>query len=136
MRLVWILLIIAAGSVAGFLFTRFESSAPLIQTRTGAVSVGSEHTHEFRVSDVGMGVERVHIWLQSGDTRVDLADESYAGGLLWGADLDMMRASLIQLPGASASCPYSMATSPATCLATCKPIWPIWPSALSGVTGG
>ena len=46
---------------------------------------------EFRVSDDGMGVERVRVWLQSGDVEIELHDETYAGNLWTGADLSLTR---------------------------------------------
>lgn len=87
MRLVTIL-VIAAGLATGWLlFTRFEREAPVIGTRTTAVHVGSEHLHELRVSDSGMGIERLRAWLESGSSQLDLVEESFEGSLLWGADL-------------------------------------------------
>lgn len=91
MRLLWILLVILAGSVAGFLFTRFEGDAPVIQTLTAPVAIGKEHVHSFRVTDEGTGVERVRVWLVAGGKRQELADDLYPGNFFLGADLPIER---------------------------------------------
>ena len=48
MRLVWLILLVIAGGVAAFLWTRFESDAPAIKTRTarGWVPPGRGGTDE------------------------------------------------------------------------------------------
>jgi hypothetical protein len=91
MRAIWILLLVLAGSIAGYMFTRFEREAPVIGTRVDRILLGKEHAHEFRVTDEGSGVERIHVWLESGDEKMDLADVSYPGNLLTGANLNIQR---------------------------------------------
>jgi hypothetical protein len=97
MRVLWILLLVLAGSIAGYMFTRFEREAPAISTRTDQVVLGKEHAHEFRVVDDGTGVERIHIWLEAGEQTIDLVDVSYAGNLFTGASLNIPRAVEIAL---------------------------------------
>lgn len=80
-----------AGSVAVFLFTRFEGNAPVIQTLTASVAIGKEHVHSFRITDEGTGVERVRVWLIAGGKRYELADDRYPGGFFLGADLPIER---------------------------------------------
>ena len=71
MRLIWILLLVLAGSLTGYLITRFERGDPLIQTRMSPVYVGSEHVHRFSVYDEGTGLESVRIWIQQREKAVD-----------------------------------------------------------------
>lgn len=91
MKLVWILIIILGGLTGAGLFTRLEGTPPDIQTRMTQVEVGADYTHEFRVTDDGMGTERVRVWLESGDKTVELFEETYPGSPLMGADLAMPR---------------------------------------------
>ncbi|MBW2280494.1 MAG: hypothetical protein JRG82_07090, partial [Deltaproteobacteria bacterium] len=91
MRIVWLLILVLAGVMTGALITRFESDAPVIDTRTQVAYVGKEHAHQFRVSDEGMGIERVRIWLVSGDVEIELHDETYDGNLWSGAALQLPR---------------------------------------------
>ncbi len=91
MRLTWILFIALAGLVAGLVFTRAEGTPPTIDTRSTAVYVGANHTHEFRFADEGMGVREVRVWLESGDQRIDLFAESYDGNPVMGASLRIAR---------------------------------------------
>ena len=97
MRVLWILLLVLAGSIAGYMFTRFERDAPAISTRTDLVVLGKEHPHEFRVVDDGTGVERIHVWLEAGEQTIDLVDVSYPGNLFTGAALNIPRAVEIAL---------------------------------------
>jgi murein DD-endopeptidase MepM/ murein hydrolase activator NlpD len=97
MRALWILLLVLAGSIAGYMFTRFEREAPSIATRTDRIVFGKEHQHEFRVIDDGTGVERVHIWLESGEATIDLVDVTYPGTLFTGASLNIPRAIEVTL---------------------------------------
>jgi murein DD-endopeptidase MepM/ murein hydrolase activator NlpD len=87
MRMVWILLVVLAGVIGGYLYTRFEPEAPVIETRLDRVVLSQEHLHEFRVHDVGMGVERVNVRLERGDDSFELAKVTYPGNLFGGADL-------------------------------------------------
>jgi len=91
LRIVWLLILVLAGVMTGALITRFESDAPVIDTRTQVAYVGKEHAHQFRVSDEGMGIERVRIWLVSGDVEIELHDETYDGNLWSGAALQLPR---------------------------------------------
>ena len=91
MRWIWIIIIALAGSLTGYLVTRFEANDPLIQTRTSSVYVGDEHLHEFRVGDEGTGVESLRIWLVSGSTTHELFNETYAGSVFLGASLNIQR---------------------------------------------
>ncbi len=91
MRIIWLLILVIAGVLTGALITRFEQQPPEVQTRTQEAYVGKQYLHEFRVSDNGMGVERVRVWIQSGDIEVELHDETYAGNLWAGADLTLTR---------------------------------------------
>ena len=91
MRIVWLLILILVGVLTGALLTRFERDPPVIHTRTQSAYVGKQHAHEFRVSDEGMGIERVRIWLESGDVEIELHDETYAGNLWSGAALLLPR---------------------------------------------
>ena len=59
MRIIWLLILVIAGALTGALITRFEQEPPEVHTRTQAAYVGKHYLHEFRVSDDGMGVERV-----------------------------------------------------------------------------
>jgi murein DD-endopeptidase MepM/ murein hydrolase activator NlpD len=91
MKLVWMLLIILVGLAAGGAYTRLESTAPLINTRATPVYVGVEYSHEFRVIDEGMGIEQIRVWLQSGDSKIELFSETYGGNPFMGADLSIPR---------------------------------------------
>jgi murein DD-endopeptidase MepM/ murein hydrolase activator NlpD len=91
LRLIWLLILVIAGALTGALITRFEQQPPEVHTRTQVAYVGKQYLHEFRVSDDGMGVERVRVWLQSGDVEIELHDETYAGNLWTGADLSLTR---------------------------------------------
>jgi hypothetical protein len=91
MRWIWILLVILAGSLTGYLVTRFESSEPVIQGRVTPIFVGEEHTHEFRVTDEGTGVETVRVWLTSRGLVHELFSERYAGNIIMGANLNTLR---------------------------------------------
>ena len=97
MRLIWLLLIILAGSLTGYLFTRFERSPPSIQTRTTPIFVGPERSHEFSVFDQGTGVETIRVWLRKGDLVLELFNETYPGHLLTGATLNLQRNVEIEL---------------------------------------
>ena len=85
MRVVWILIIVLAGVVSGTLFTRFEGEAPQILTRVDQTWVGQEYQHEFRISDSGMGIESVRVWLQGESGETELFQKTYPGSLLSGA---------------------------------------------------
>ena len=87
MRVVWFLIIVLAGSVAGALFTRFEGEPPSIRTRVDQTFVGREYQHDFTVSDAGMGVESVRIWLEGESGETELFRRVYAGSLFSGAKL-------------------------------------------------
>ena len=91
MRIVWLLILVIAGLLTGALVTRFEGDPPAVQMRTQVAYIGKEHTHDLRVSDQGMGVERVRIWISSGDVELELHDEIYPGNLWMGADLALTR---------------------------------------------
>ncbi len=91
MRIVWLLILVIAGLLTGALVTRFERDPPEIHMRTQVAYIGKEHTHDLRVSDQGMGVERVRIWISSGDVELELHDETYPGNLWMGADLALTR---------------------------------------------
>ncbi len=91
MRLVWILVIILGGLASGLALTRFESDAPVIRGRNTPVYVGAKHNHDWSISDEGMGVRHVRVWLVSGDSKVDLFSESYDGSALMGAGLRIAR---------------------------------------------
>jgi murein DD-endopeptidase MepM/ murein hydrolase activator NlpD len=73
------------------MFTRFEREPPVLRTRLDRIVLGNEHAHEFRVTDEGSGVERIHVWLESGGRTIDLADVTYPGNLFTGANLDIQR---------------------------------------------
>ncbi len=75
MRLVWLIFVAAAAVLAVLLWTRFESEAPNIRTRTAPGFVSAEYRHQFRISDEGMGLESVRIWLESGGKTYELAQE-------------------------------------------------------------
>ena len=92
MRWIWILLVIVAGSLAGYLATHFEGTPPVIQTRTAQVYVGDEHTQEFRVTDQGTGVEGIRVWVESGGQAIELYDQTYPGNLFTGASAKTLRA--------------------------------------------
>jgi hypothetical protein len=88
MRFLWIIVIAVAGAATGYLFTRFESTPPFVQTREAATFIGSqEHTQEIRISDDGTGVQSVRVWMQAGDQEFELVNETYSGNLFTGADL-------------------------------------------------
>jgi murein DD-endopeptidase MepM/ murein hydrolase activator NlpD len=91
MRWLWLAILIVAGGVAGALFTRFEGSPPMIETRTEKAFVGKEYAHEFMVKDEGLGVEQVRVWLDAGGKQHVLLDERYEGNLLTGATLKAPR---------------------------------------------
>ena len=91
MRLVWLLVIAILGAAAGFLFTRFESDPPTIQTRTVEEWISDEYRHEFRIADSGMGLQSVRIWVENGGQVHELEGETYPGGMLWGAETPILR---------------------------------------------
>ena len=91
MRLIWVLIIIMAGSLTGYLFTRFERSPPVIETRTTPIHLGTKGSHEFFVSDEGTGVESVRVYLRKGDLVLELLNETYSGNMFTGADVILMR---------------------------------------------
>ena len=91
MKLLWIGLIVLGGFAAALVFTRMESDAPTIRGRSSVVHVGASHKHEWIVSDQGMGVSSVRVWLESGDQQIDLFQESYNGNSLMGASLRIAR---------------------------------------------
>jgi murein DD-endopeptidase MepM/ murein hydrolase activator NlpD len=86
MRIFWILLIAVAGLTAGYLFTRLEGTAPLVETDEAAAVIGGEHAQEVRVSDEGTGLESVRIWIESGEKEHVLAEAVYPGSLFTGAE--------------------------------------------------
>lgn len=87
MRVVWILIIVVGGVAAGTLFTRFEGEAPEIRTRVDQTYVGQEYRHEFTVSDAGMGVESVRVWIEGESGETELFRKTYPGSLFSGARL-------------------------------------------------
>jgi murein DD-endopeptidase MepM/ murein hydrolase activator NlpD len=89
MRIVSILLIAAAIVIAGWLWTRFEGSPPLIETLSGPVVIGSAYTHDIWISDEGSGVERVRVWIDTPEGEKTLLEEVYTGSPFRGADLDL-----------------------------------------------
>ncbi len=97
MRLIWVLMIILAGSLTGYLFTRFERSPPLIQTRTTPIHLGTKGSHEFFVFDDGTGIESVRVYLRKGDLVLELLNETYAGNLFTGAEVNIQRHVQINL---------------------------------------
>jgi murein DD-endopeptidase MepM/ murein hydrolase activator NlpD len=88
---VWLLILILTGAVAGALFTRFEGHPPEIETLAEPAFVGKLYTHEFQLSDRGLGVEHVRVWLQTDGKEHVLLDEEYDGNLLTGATLKAPR---------------------------------------------
>jgi murein DD-endopeptidase MepM/ murein hydrolase activator NlpD len=94
MRIVWILLLVVLGALAVYLFTRFEGTPPIVQTRAVQTFVSKEHPHEFHVSDDGTGLASVRVWLSQGENEHELAAESYPGNLFTGADLLVERSLL------------------------------------------
>jgi hypothetical protein len=97
MRLLWILLLVLAGSLTGYLITRFERSAPVIQTRVTPIFLGTERDHQFYVFDEGTGVERIRVWLRKDELAHELFDETYPGHVLTGATLKVQRRVEISL---------------------------------------
>ncbi|MFQ5512846.1 MAG: M23 family metallopeptidase [Myxococcota bacterium] len=97
MRGLWILVVILAGSLTGYLVTRFEGREPGVQTQLGPMYVGDQHTHEFRVSDEGTGLESVRVWLSQGDRRQEIFAQEFAGNLFTGAELEEPRAIRVTL---------------------------------------
>jgi murein DD-endopeptidase MepM/ murein hydrolase activator NlpD len=91
MRWIWILIVILGGSLTGYLFTRFETSDPVIQGRVSPVFIGGEHVHQFRLTDKGTGIETSRIWLTSGDAVHELLNEQYPGNIITGAALNTLR---------------------------------------------
>jgi len=91
MRLIWLVLLILAGSVTGYLLTRFERSPPTIESRATPIFVGAERSHDVNVFDEGTGVESVRIWLRKGDFLRELFSETYPGNLFTGAELNVQR---------------------------------------------
>lgn len=91
MRLVWLIFMALAAALAVFLWTRFESDAPKIRTRTSLGYVSEEYRHQFRISDEGMGLQSVRTRLESGGKTYELSDETYPGSLLTGADPKIQR---------------------------------------------
>ena len=83
---VWILLIGLAGGLTGYLFTRFERSAPEIRTRTAVEWIGETYPHEVGISDEGTGVQHVRIWLEKDGVEHELEDVTYPGNLFTGGD--------------------------------------------------
>jgi hypothetical protein len=72
----------------------------VIGTRLDRVMLGDEHQHEFRVTDEGTGVERIHVWLESDGETIDLADVTYPGNLFTGANLNIQRTvDIVLRPG-------------------------------------
>ncbi len=86
MRFVWLILLAAAGGLAGYLFTRFEGDAPVIDTLRAEVPIGAkDYMHSFRLSDEGAGIESVRVTLRNNGKDHELLAESYEGGLFTGA---------------------------------------------------
>ncbi len=90
-RILWLAVIALAGALTGYVATRIEGTAPHLEILPGAVHIGAEETIEVRASDAGAGLENVRVWLERGETRIPLADESYPGNLLTGSELDRER---------------------------------------------
>lgn len=97
MRLIWVLIIIMAGSLTGYLFTRFERSPPVIETRTTPIYLGTKGSHEFYVFDEGTGIETVRVYLRKGDLVLELLNETYPGNMFTGADVNIQRHIQINL---------------------------------------
>ncbi len=76
MRLIWVPIIILAGSLTGYLFTRFERSPPVIETRTTPIHLGTNGSHEFDVFDEGTGIKAVRVYLRKGDLVLELLNET------------------------------------------------------------
>jgi len=91
MRIVWVLLALVVIAIGYSATLRLEQDAPTIEGRTTSAFVGDEYVHEFRVSDAGMGVERVRVWVEQDSLETELLAEAYDGSLLWGADLTVPR---------------------------------------------
>jgi hypothetical protein len=87
MRIVWVLLLVLAGGLGFYLYTRFEARAPTIETSTEQIwlGTGGPHAHAFRISDAGMGVREIVVSLQNGGEPRELVRESFAGNLFTGA---------------------------------------------------
>lgn len=92
MRIVWLLILALTALLGTFLYTHFERDAPVIHTATHTMHIGGKYSHEFRLMDVGMGIETVRVWLQSGETQIELLNRSYDGDLFRGAAINMPRA--------------------------------------------
>jgi murein DD-endopeptidase MepM/ murein hydrolase activator NlpD len=105
MRLLTWLLVALAGAIAGYLFTRFEGQAPVIQTSTARAYVSEAYEHQFRVSDEGTGLESIEIWLEAGDKRHDLVASIFPGNLFTGADLSTERILKVSIDPAELGIP-------------------------------
>lgn len=101
MRLTWLLLIGLAGALTGYLFTRFEGTAPDIETAAGPVYMNGLYTHELRFGDEDTGLESTRIWIESGDQEYELSAERYPGNLFTGAAMPVERRISVDIdPGA------------------------------------
>lgn len=91
-RLAGLLLVVVAGALTGYVFTRLEGGQPRIETAPGPVWIGQEAVIDVLVDDDGAGVRSVRTWLELEDgARVDLDEKLYPGSLVSGADLDVER---------------------------------------------
>jgi hypothetical protein len=91
LRIVWILLLAIAGALTGYLFTRFERTPPVIETRLEPAFAGAEFRQEVRVSDHGTGVDLLRAVLVTQKGEREVLVQNFPGSLFTGAELKVER---------------------------------------------
>lgn len=110
MRVVWLIVLLLLVAAGGFIYTRIERTLPVIATRTAPAFAGANYEHEFVFSDEGTGLRDAHVWLEADGKVYELANETYPGNLLMGANLDLERPVKVTLKAKDLGIPDGPAT--------------------------
>src|SRR5688572_7401558 len=79
MKLVWVLILTAAGAAAYWAWGAFEGTPPRITTLETVTFVGAPHEHEFTIMDEERGVESARVYVIAGGKEYKLTSASWEG---------------------------------------------------------
>jgi hypothetical protein len=91
MRLVWLIVLVLLVGAGGWAYTRMERTPPVIRTIATPAFASGSYEHEFNFSDAGTGLRSARVWLEADGKVYELANETYPGNALMGANLDIER---------------------------------------------
>jgi murein DD-endopeptidase MepM/ murein hydrolase activator NlpD len=91
MRIVWLILFVLLAGAGYFSYTRLERTPPVIGTLGSPAYASKEYHHQFRFNDADSGIRSARIWLEANGKVFELANQSFPGNFVTGADLVIER---------------------------------------------